>query len=384
MICIECTEPVWSLYTQYSTSNIRLTACPRCNKFADKYIEYDNVLIFVDILLLKPQAYRHLVFNVFTPEVQQWGAPPSFSAHEAKAKENAGLQDGTTNDDSVTTLSATGRQTFEDQTLRKRKEKSSQHISAVAAAAAETNKATLSDSATSVDKSSGRIIGLVSAFLRFPIISGLHTQAQRMWLLVTLFDVYLTWVRAEQNRSVDSKFNAVLEFPVLAQYSTFFVLCVVESLCTHFTLRLLAIHWLGWQGPGNADSVRADSTNNNSTGNVSEDGEKSARESTRLTQTISPSVAKAALSTALLISSSSKLFPILMVIWSYDVPFAATVLGWAISFNTVEVLIIILQCGYVKAVLMTAVAALVRIGICDHAALYLLQKFWKYVLMDMS
>ena len=56
MICIECMSPVQTLYTSYSLSNIRLTACPQCNKFADKYIEYDNVLIFIDLLLLRPRS----------------------------------------------------------------------------------------------------------------------------------------------------------------------------------------------------------------------------------------------------------------------------------------------------------------------------------------
>jgi hypothetical protein len=29
----------------------------------DKYIEHDWVLIFIDMLLHKPQVYRHLLFN---------------------------------------------------------------------------------------------------------------------------------------------------------------------------------------------------------------------------------------------------------------------------------------------------------------------------------
>ena len=34
-----------------------------CHKVVDKYIEFDPVIIFLDALLHKPQAYRHLLFN---------------------------------------------------------------------------------------------------------------------------------------------------------------------------------------------------------------------------------------------------------------------------------------------------------------------------------
>ena len=50
-------------------------------------------------------------------------------------------------------------------------------------------------------------------------------------------------------------------------------------------------------------------------------------------------------STALLVSSSTKLFPILMVIWEYDVPAAARSLGWAVVANNVEALKIFLIAG---------------------------------------
>ncbi|KAI8092491.1 Arv1-like family-domain-containing protein [Halteromyces radiatus] len=61
--CVECGTRVQNLYTQYSKDNIRLTSCDQCQQFADKYIEYDFVIIFIDMLLLKPQVYRHLLFN---------------------------------------------------------------------------------------------------------------------------------------------------------------------------------------------------------------------------------------------------------------------------------------------------------------------------------
>lgn len=64
MICVECNEPVDSLYVKYTNDYIKLTDCPSCSKVADKYVEFDNVILFIDTLLLKPQAYRHLVYNL--------------------------------------------------------------------------------------------------------------------------------------------------------------------------------------------------------------------------------------------------------------------------------------------------------------------------------
>ncbi|PGG95192.1 hypothetical protein AJ79_10205 [Helicocarpus griseus UAMH5409] len=69
-ICIECCYPVSHLYTSYSKADdrslgkgVRLTQCPRCKRFADKYVEHDFVVLFIDLVLIKPQVYRHLLFN---------------------------------------------------------------------------------------------------------------------------------------------------------------------------------------------------------------------------------------------------------------------------------------------------------------------------------
>lgn len=70
MICIECTNPnIKSLYSKYKSDYIRLTICPRCGKIADKYIEFDNVILFIDLLLLKKQACRHLAYNITETEL---------------------------------------------------------------------------------------------------------------------------------------------------------------------------------------------------------------------------------------------------------------------------------------------------------------------------
>uniref|UniRef100_A0A0L0P7Q9 Protein ARV n=1 Tax=Candidozyma auris TaxID=498019 RepID=A0A0L0P7Q9_CANAR len=65
MICVECTNPdIKQLFTEFKSKYIQMTVCPKCGKLADKYIEFDYVILFLDVLLLKPQAYRHLAFNV--------------------------------------------------------------------------------------------------------------------------------------------------------------------------------------------------------------------------------------------------------------------------------------------------------------------------------
>ena len=34
-----------------------------CQRFADRYVEYELVLLVIDLILLRPQVYRHLLFN---------------------------------------------------------------------------------------------------------------------------------------------------------------------------------------------------------------------------------------------------------------------------------------------------------------------------------
>lgn len=62
-ICIECRHPVKTLWTKYSGAgdkssghNIRLTVCRKCGRFCDKYVEHDFVVLFIDLVLIKPQV----------------------------------------------------------------------------------------------------------------------------------------------------------------------------------------------------------------------------------------------------------------------------------------------------------------------------------------
>lgn len=124
--CVECGAAVSSLYTEYSKGNIRLTYCvnahilpflsasffrhltptlvlatrhrnhffffffvltfsfflflqEHCKKLADKYVEHDFVIIFVDMILHKKPVYRHLLFNRLP--YRDLGIDVSFTRH---------------------------------------------------------------------------------------------------------------------------------------------------------------------------------------------------------------------------------------------------------------------------------------------------------------
>ncbi len=50
-----------------------------------------------------------------------------------------------------------------------------------------------------------------------------------------------------------------------------------------------------------------------------------------------------------------------MVIWDYDVPAAAKMVGWAVLLNNIEALKILLDCGYLWAAGLAGAGAVVRL-----------------------
>ncbi|XP_064622739.1 protein ARV1-like isoform X2 [Lineus longissimus] len=62
--CIECGKGADELYKDFSRGIIKISHCVHCGKVVDKYVEFDNVVIFLDAILHKTQAYRHILFNV--------------------------------------------------------------------------------------------------------------------------------------------------------------------------------------------------------------------------------------------------------------------------------------------------------------------------------
>jgi len=76
-ICIECRYPVKTLWREGAGDkagghNIRLTVCKNCGRFCDKYVEHDFVVLFIDLVLIKPQVYRHLLHNTLMKDEDEF------------------------------------------------------------------------------------------------------------------------------------------------------------------------------------------------------------------------------------------------------------------------------------------------------------------------
>ncbi|OWZ01397.1 Transmembrane protein [Phytophthora megakarya] len=67
LVCVECGASVPELVRDYGKGNLRLAICSVCNAVADKYVEYERILLFLEVLLLKPQVYRHVLCNLPVP-----------------------------------------------------------------------------------------------------------------------------------------------------------------------------------------------------------------------------------------------------------------------------------------------------------------------------
>jgi lipid intermediate transporter len=63
LVCVECGGDVATLYKESASQNLRLSSCPNCHQIADKYIEWEYQIVLLDLILNRPQAYRHLLFN---------------------------------------------------------------------------------------------------------------------------------------------------------------------------------------------------------------------------------------------------------------------------------------------------------------------------------
>jgi len=265
-ICIECRHPVKTLWREGAGDkagghNIRLTVCKNCGRFCDKYVEHDFVVLFIDLVLIKPQVYRHLLHNTLMKDEDEFAVclfalPPPLRC---------------------------------------------------------------------------------CASLSSPPPPPKQPSIIRLGILLLLFDVYLTWARIERQSVPDSdsdsletsgsSFGRLAQQPIVYQYLFFLLLCTLSTLAFHGSIRFLS----------------------------------SSRYSPLVLLGILPQYSRPnSVSTALLVSSSTKLFPILMVIWEYDVPAAARSLGWAVVANNVEALKILLGCGYGVAALLATAGALSR------------------------
>jgi len=58
--CVECLTPSATVYRKFSSSSVKLTRCIVCRKDVDPYVEREFFLVFLDILLHRIVANRHL------------------------------------------------------------------------------------------------------------------------------------------------------------------------------------------------------------------------------------------------------------------------------------------------------------------------------------
>eukprot|EP00835_Amoeboradix_gromovi_P006624 NODE_818_length_3941_cov_0.458355.p2 type:complete len:211 gc:universal NODE_818_length_3941_cov_0.458355:3255-2623(-) len=63
--CVFCCSNVDKLILEYSGYHV-LAHCRKCDNIADPYLEYDLVLLSLDLIIQKPQAYRHVLWLNFS------------------------------------------------------------------------------------------------------------------------------------------------------------------------------------------------------------------------------------------------------------------------------------------------------------------------------
>ncbi|KAI9670936.1 MAG: sterol homeostasis protein [Alyxoria varia] len=301
-ICIECRFPVHQLYTTYSKADdralgkgVRLTQCPRCKRFADKYVEHDFVVLFIDLVLIKPQVYRHLLFNRlgreddrFDPSIIRLGILLLlFDVYLTWARIEKAYPE----------------QAFASSLGPIR---GSAHT---AGGAHETSPAT--SSLLSQQSSTASVASATSSdsYTNATVASALATNGT----------------------------NFLSTQPILLQYIFFLILCALSTLAFHLPIRFLS------SSPRSHDIL-------------SRLGPRSLLEHIPLPLN-PPYPHPNRVSTALLVSSCTKLFPILMVVWDYDLPSSASAVSWAVIVNNLAALEILLDCGYMRAGALTGIGA---------------------------
>ncbi|XP_052754165.1 protein ARV1 isoform X2 [Galleria mellonella] len=61
--CVNCRKGHSALYKTYGPSVLKLTKCDKCKGIVDKYIEYDPVIVMIDLVLMSKEAQRHVLYN---------------------------------------------------------------------------------------------------------------------------------------------------------------------------------------------------------------------------------------------------------------------------------------------------------------------------------
>ena len=167
--------------------------------------------------------------------------------------------------------------------------------------------------------------------------------------------------------------------PILLQYLFFLTMNTLATFAHHLTVRILVRVFLS-QANEQSTPVATGSPDKEAvkSGAAGSDGSTTPQS----IRTVGPGHASpSAISTALLVSSCTKLFPILLVIWPTDVTDsentrtlserstpnkasfssrARSYVGWAVLLNNIEALLILLDCGYPAAVGLAVAGAFAR------------------------
>lgn len=160
----------------------------------------------------------------------------------------------------------------------------------------------------------------------------------RLATLLLLFDVYLTWSLTE----TFSPSPRLTSLPLLTQYLFFLSLTLLSMLAFHLPIRFLTTL------PSSSSSPSSPSPHS----------QPSVLTSLRSLLPTAPS--PNATSTALLVSSFTKLFPLLLLVWDYDARRSVQVAGWAVLASNVVAVGILCGCGWGRAGFVVGVGAAVR------------------------
>ncbi|KAH3665897.1 hypothetical protein OGAPHI_004086 [Ogataea philodendri] len=254
MICVECSLPIKTLYETYKGDHIRLTICPSCNKVADRYIEFDKVLVFIDLMLLKPQAYKHTIYNQSLNSGAEVKVEHEHDSPEPKHQEKTFIQR--------------------------------------------------------------------------------YGPCLRLLVLMLLFEVYLTWAYEEKN-FIKNVFKTslmnktVLENPrIIIQYFFFLTKAVLDTLVLHVSIQFFTYQFLGFGHPTTVEfeeSLSPSSSKILSFNDIPRLARSPSSSSSSSNVVVSEKVSYSRdyfisiVSTTILLSNLIKVFPIVMLIWPYDI-----------------------------------------------------------------
>ena len=152
--------------------------------------------------------------------------------------------------------------------------------------------------------------------------------------------MYVTWARIEKSYTLSNQIEGTIykedtetpglerlsHQPLVLQYLFFLLLCILKTLAFHLPMRFLT----------------------------------SVRLPPFLSNILPYYPHPARVSTALIVSSCTKLFPILLIIWDYDLPSSASAVSWAVLINNIAALEILTDCGYLKAAVLTLLSSSAR------------------------